>query len=778
MDSQRWQAISRHFDQLADLPVEARDRELARLDREDPTLADEVRSLLAADDDGFLAEPVITPLLDDVRNDPVLQPGCEVGPYRIAETLGEGGMGIVYLADRNDEHFHRRVALKIIKRGMDTQRVIRRFQAERQILASLIHPNIALLYDGGMTDEGVPYFSMEYVNGLPIDEYCRKNNLSLEARIRLLIEACSAVQHAHSKLVVHGDLKPNNVMVTGEGQVKLLDFGIATLLDDRERSGANQTIQGVGPLTPNFASPEQVRGEQLTTSADVWSLGVLLNILLTGKCPHDLSDVPPGCLATAMDGLPEPRPSAAKVPWARKLRGDLDTIVQVAMHPEPARRYPTAVSMADDLRAYLGGLPISARRDNVGYRARKFVRRNRLGVGLTIASFVVLLAFSLGMGRQAIKIKGQNIEIARQRDRAEEVTSVLVNMFDVSDPIHGSVARGDTLRILDFLRMNEERMTTEFSDQPDLHASICHLMSRLYGNLGHFDRALDLIRESVAIRRGLSSEPNPELASGLDYLGTVQDRLGYSAEAEANIREALEMRRRLFEPPHFALAESLNNLAWSLANQDRNEEALSLDREALAMRRALPGDHSTAIAQSLNNLASSLLYLDRQQEAEPLYREALKIRRENLGDHPYVANTMNNLGRLMFDLGDLAGADSLLTGAIDIWSRTIGPDYPRISAGLLNLALVAEGQHDLERAVAVLSRALEIDLTALPDDHPYVAQDRLELGRLTLAAGHANEALPKLEQAHAFYLKNSGPGDSETLRAAELLAEAQKRSTP
>lgn len=775
MDSKRWQTILRHFDTIVDLPIEARETALVLLGQQVPAIADEVRSLLTADDPHFLADPAGSLMADDFPDDPELLPGTLIGPYRIARTLGEGGMGMVYLADRIDENFERQVALKIIKRGMDTRRVIRRFQIERQILASLTHPNIALLYDGGMTDDGVPYFCMEYVDGLPIDTYCEQNKLSLADRIGLLCQACTAVQYAHRNLVVHGDLKPSNVLVTSEGKVKLLDFGIATLLDERSTLPAHQTVQGSRALTPDFASPEQVRGEKLTTAADVWSLGILLNVLLTGDCPFDLGRIPVHDLVAAMDNLTPVKPSTSSVPWARRLRGDLDTIVQVALHPEPARRYPTAMALAEDLRNHLTSHPISARRDSMMYRAKKFIRRNRLGVGATAATFVVLLGFALAMGRQANEIEHQNVEIAKQRDRSEEVTAVLVDMFDVSDPISGSVTRGDTLRVLDFLQLNETRLTTELSAQPDLNATFCHLMSRLYANLGHYDRALVLIRQSLAIRDSITTAPDPELARGLDFLGTVLDRLGKSTEAEVYIRQALDMRRELFSAPHIDLAESLNNLSWSLSNQDRNEESLPLDREALAMRRALSGNNSSDVAQSLNNLASSLLYLDRQDEAEPLFREALKIRKANLGpDHPYVANTMNNLGRLLLDMGNFAAADSLLSGAIDTWTRTLGPLYPRISSGLINLSLLAEKQGDLERAVTAMVRALEIDSSALPEDHPYVAQDRLALGRLTLAGGRADQALPYLRLAHSYFLKNAGPGDPDTIQAAELMARAQK----
>jgi len=775
LDSGRWQTISAHFSELAEMPAAERARALARLQEQDPEVADEVRSLLEADDPDFLATPANVSLSGEDA-DPELAPGTPIGPYHIVETLGEGGMGIVYLADRKDEQFERRVALKIIKRGMDTHRVVRRFQAERQILASLTHPNIAHLYDGGMTDDGLPYFSMEYVDGLPIDRYCVQNNLDLEQRLRLLCDACAAVQHAHQNLVVHGDLKPSNVLVTRDGKVKLLDFGIATLLDDRSGTGAPATLHGLRPFTPEFASPEQARGEPLTTAADIFSLGVLLHVLLTNQRPHELAGVPALDIPRVLEQLPPPCPSALGTAWARRLRGDLDTIVQVAMHSEPARRHTTAMALADDLCAHLEGRPVSARRDSVRYRAGKFVRRNRLGVGLTAAAFVLSLGFAGIMGGQARRIENQSREIVRERDRAEDVTAVLVDMFDVSDPINGSVARGDTMRVLDFLQLNEKRLTTELRDQPQTHAGFAHLMSRLYANLGHYDKALELIEESVTVRRAIVTPPDVELARGLDFLGTTLDRLGRSKEAEVHMREALDMRRALNTGPHLETAESLNNLAWCLSSQMRFEESLELDRQALEMRRRLQGSAHPDVAQSLNNLASSLLYLDRLAEAEPLYREALRIRQTNLGnDHPYVANTMNNLGRLLCDMGSLAAADSLISEAIAVWSRTLRPDHPEVAAGWLNLALVAERSEDLPRAVEAMQRALAIDMASLPAEHPFIAQDHLQLGRLQLAAGRAEEAVPMLRQAHAFYLRERGPDDEDTRQASELLKKAEER---
>jgi len=771
VDPQRWRQLQDRFDALAEQPAPEREAALCRLANEDPSLASELRAMLAADDTGFL-EDAAGSLQDLPADDPELAPGTQMGPYRILRTLGEGGMGMVYLAERDDEHFRRQVALKVIKRGMDPHRVIRRFRAERQILASLAHPNIGHLYDGGMTDDGVPYFAMEYVDGLPIDRYCEAKGLGLRARLDLMRDVCAAVQHAHQNLVVHRDLKPSNVLVDAEGTVKLLDFGIAKLLDDRAHSDDGMTLTGLRPLTPDYASPEQVRGEPLTTAADIYSLGVLLHVLLTGVRPHDLTTVPPHALAAAVESLPRPRPSAAEVPWRSRLKGDLDTIVQVAMHPEPRRRYHSAEALSDDLHHHLRGHPIAARRDSVGYRAGKFIRRNRLGLGLVAGLFAVTLAFALAMGRQASLISRQAESLARERDRAEDVTGVLVDMFDVSDPIYGSVGRGDTLRVRDFLQLNEQRLMTELADQPELKATVGHLMARLYANLGLYDRAEGLIRQSLALRREIFTPPHAAIASALDFLGTVVHQRGDYEGAEPFFREALAMRRELFTPPHLDIAESLNNLSWNLGGQGRNEEAVALDREALAMRRAVMGDHDPDVAQSLNNIAGTLYAMDRLDEAEPLWREALALRRELLGpDHPYVANTMNNLGRLLRDRGAFQEADSLIAGALEVWTRTLGPDHPRLSAGWFNLALNAESMDDLPRAVHAMERALALDRAALADDHPFVAQDREELGRLLLADGRPAEALPHLRRALAVHVADDAGEDAARLRALVAAAE-------
>ena len=772
MDSGRWERLQALFDEIVELTPTQRADALARLCPDDDVLRDEVAAMLAADDadPGFLEDSVAELAGLDGLELPV---GASVGPYRIIRLLGEGGMGMVYEAERDDDHFQRRVALKVIKKGMDTRRVVKRFRAERQILASLAHPNVAHLFDGGLTDDGSPFFAMELVDGAPIDSYCIDNNIPLPRRLELMRDVCSAVQHAHQNLVVHRDLKPGNVLVTADGTVKLLDFGIAKLLDESGGTDLPATVEGPRPMTPDFASPEQIRGEPLTTAADIYSLGVLLHVLLTDRRPYDLTSVTSHELSAAVEALTPPRPSDSDVPWASRLRGDLDVIVQTAMHTDVARRYRSAEALAHDLERHAGGHPIAARRDSMGYRTSKFLRRNRVGVTVLAGVFIMTLAFAVAMGRQAHLISHQSQEIATERDRAEEITGLLVDMFDISNPYGEHEASGDTMMVRDFLQLSGDHMLEELDDQPELRATMAHLLGHLSGNMGQYERAHRLTSLGLELRRGLYAGDHPDIATSLDYLGTIHQQIGETDEAVGYFRESLAMRRRLYPSPHLLLAESLNNMSWVLDGTGDAEQIVGLDTEALAMRRTLLGDDHPDVAQSLNNLAVTFYFDGDFAAAEPMYREALAIRRRAFGpDHPYVANTINNLARLLRDTDRYAEADTLFAAAIDIWERALGIDHPRISAGHYNHALTAEQLGDLPRAITSMTRALDIDRTSLPAGHLYIGGDALELGRLLLLADRAADAIDHLREALAIYEAQDQPSAEDVAQARDLLSRA------
>lgn len=784
MDRQRWQSIRTVFDAAVELPPANRDGFLADTCGGDAELRREVASLLAAHDagPGLLDEtgPDLAARLEwgvdglDAEDDAL--PGHLVDHYRIEERIGAGGMGVVYRAVREDGRFRRAAALKVVKRGMDTESVLERFRAERRILASLEHEGIARLYDGGMTEDGRPYFVMELVEGLPIHRYCRERDASLSERLELFRQVCAAVDYAHRNLVVHRDLKPSNVLVTETGRVKLLDFGIAKLLDDDDPDALPATRVGQRPLTPLYACPEQIRGERITTAADVYGLGILLYELLAGRNPHQPDDD-----ATAFDALraaaetdPAP-PSRVADRWRRRLRGDLDTIVLKALHREPDRRYGSPQALADDIARHLEGRPVTAHRDSLGYRLRKFVRRNRTVTAVTAVAFLVVLGFAIGMSILAGRNARQAVEIRAERDRAEEITGVLVSMFDLSDPYGTGIVRGDTLSVRDFLRHHQSTLLQGTAEPSLLTAETAHLQARLNGNLGLYEDALPLIERAVDIRRRLQGDSHPDLALSIDYLGTVQQGLGDFIHAEAAFRLALDMRRRLLGDRHLDVAESLNNLSVVLSLLDRNDEALDCDREALDIRRERLGNDHPEVAQSLNNLGVSLYYAGDLDAAEPLYREALAIRRAKLGDeHPFVANTLCNLARLLRDRSRHEESERHFREAIRVWTLSLGETHPQLSTGWYNLGFVVELRGDPAGAADAFRRGNDIDRATLPARHVYIADSGFQVGRMLMETGAADEAETWLAEAADIYAEQYGESAGETAEARELLAACRR----
>ncbi|MFH1845117.1 MAG: serine/threonine-protein kinase [bacterium] len=797
MDRQFWHRIQTVFDAVAELPPAERTAFLAESCQDEPELKREVESLLTAhgDDphflDGQAAELVggdlaaelgigpdgaDEPDADDAgETDPLV--GSRLGHYRIEERLGAGGMGVVYRAVREDDQFQRVVALKVVKRGMDSENVIGRFRAERQILASLEHEAIAHLYDGGITDDGRPYFVMEHVDGVPIHRYCQDQDLPLTQRLALFQQVCAAVQYAHQNLVVHRDLKPSNILVTTAGRVKLLDFGIAKLLDDPDGGvdGAALTRTGLRPLTPEYASPEQVLGDRITTAVDVYGLGVLLYELLTERNPHRRDgEHYLDTLRTITETDPEP-PSRTASRWRRQLRGDLDTIVLMALRKEPARRYGSPLALADDITRYLEGHPVTAHRDSLGYRLHKFVQRNRPLAAVTAIAFLVVLGFGVGMSLLAHRNARQALQIRAERDRAEETTGMIVAMFDLSDPYGTETVRGDTMRVRDFLHHHQDVLLAEAAEPTALQAEMAHLLARLNANLGLYDEALPLIEQALAIRQQLPGQSDLDLALCIDYLGTVRQGLGDFSGAETAFRQALDLRSRQHGHSHLDVAESLNNLSVAISLQDKLAEALTYDREALAIRRALLGSDHLDVAQSLNNLGASLYYVDDLDGAEPLYREALAIRRTALGDeHPYVANTMCNLARLLRDRERLEESENYFRQAIRIWRLTLGEQHPQLSTGLYNLGFVLERRGNLMGAANAFRQGNDIDRATLPARHSYIADSAYEVGRMLLASGDAAAAEPWLQEAASIYAENYGAEDEETAKARHLLTTCRR----
>ncbi|HSJ30014.1 MAG TPA: serine/threonine-protein kinase [Longimicrobiales bacterium] len=767
---ERWEQIDALFAEALDRPEAERSAFLAAACAGDPELLEAVRSLLASEvaaarmigeSVGDAAADLLASLSDEVDAAEAGMIGRIIGTYRLVAELGRGGMGVVYLAERADGEYDKRVALKLVKRGMDTDEILQRFHMERRILAALEHPNIAALYDGGATDDGRPYLVMEAVEGERITTYCDARRLTVAERLDLFRSVCSAVQYAHQKLVVHRDIKPSNVLVTAGGTPKLLDFGIARLLD-AEPGGSMRTRTRLRMLTPDYAAPEQIRGDPVTTASDVHALGAVLYELLTGRRPYGNRD----SVSAEEPGMERPirRPSLAVAADAdaegvaiargthpnqlrRSLKGDLDTIILKALEPDPRLRYQSARELIEDLDRFRSGLPVTARIAGPAYRAGKFVRRHRIGLA---AAAVVLVSLVSGLGAALWQAERADAERARaereraiaeeQRDAAEEVAAFLEGMFAAANPFSIQPGRLDTMRIGTLLDRGASRIGTEFTDRPLIRARMQGVLGRAYRSLGMYDQAEPLLTQSLDTYRAVSGT-GPDAANAMNALGNLYLDLERAADAENLHREALGIRRQLLGSDHSDVAQSLNNLAAALQNAGRLDEAEPLYDELLALHRRLDPPDSAAFADALNTRMVLAYRKDDFDTALPLAREILDINRALFGtDHPRVTQSMNNLGQLLSRTGELEEAETLMRESLEMNRTMLGGMHPNIAAGAANLAGVLLRLDRVEEAETLYLEAIAINRQVLGDRHPGLAISITSYADLLVARGALDEA--------------------------------------
>ena len=684
-----------------------------------------------------------------------------IGPYRALKELGRGGMGRVYLAARADEQYQKRVAIKVIKADVDRDEVVSRFRRERQILASLDHPNISRFLDGGATEDGRPYFVMEYVEGKAIDQYCDRQRLSIPERLKLFRQLCSAVEYAHRNLIVHRDLKPGNVLVTAEGVPKLLDFGIAKLVNPG-LSGEGGTMTGLA-MTPEYASPEQARGEPVTTTSDVYSLGVLLYLLLTGHLPYRfktrqtldvlraVSEDEPEKPSTAVGRTEDARGQGLTAEEVsrirevspeqlrRRLSGDLDTILLMALRKEPSRRYPSVEALSEDLRMYMEGLPIKARKATFSYRSGKFLRRNWAGVSGVAMVILLIVGFSVSTVVQSRRLR-------RERDKASRVSSLLVDLFKVSNP---SEARGNTVTAREILDKGAEAIRTELKEEPEVRATLMDTMGNVYNDLGLYDQAEGLLRESLEIRKRVLGNENPEVATSLHNLAKVLYRKNDYDGAEACYREALAMQRKLLGNEHPDVAETLNFLALVMDEKGDYDGAEALLREALAVRRKLFGNEHLDVAMTLNGLAGVLDDKGDDAAAEALVRDALGKLRKLLGnEHPDVSYTLNILGEVSSHEGKFAEAEKAFRESLEIGRKILPPDHIYIFVSLVGLGDALAAQGEALQAETMLREGIEMGRKILPKDASDLAVAESALGGCLTRLRRFDEAEPLLLGSH------------------------------
>ena len=722
-----------------------------------------------------------------------------VGAYRILAPIGQGGMGRVYLAERSDGQFEHQVAVKFVDRIRSGLELFERFRAERQILASLEHPYIARLTDGGETNAGAPYLVMEYIDGVPIDQYCDTHQLGIADRLTLFAKVCAAVEYAHRNLVIHRDIKPSNILVTVEGVPKLLDFGIAMLLPE-DSSDYAVAPQGEDRLmTPRNASPEQLRGDTVTTATDVYALGLLLYELLTGRFPYDASAKGDYALEQQISAAEPTRPSdivasSAGAPaetasrglsdgqLKNQLEGDLDNIVLMAMRKEPERRYATVGQLADDVAAFLEHRPVLARGDSLRYRMGKFVRRNPGGVGLVVASTLVAVSL-IGIYTYRLGVERDRAEL--EAAKAGEVAAFMTGLFREADPRQ----RGsEPMSIVDMLGRGAERVQSDLVDQPELQASLVATIGQSYHNmyelsrareylegvlpaledelgadhqdvlrgryvlgmstsfLGDTQQALDIHRQNHAVLVERFGRRSPEAATELHQIGFIRSVLGEYDEAETDFLEVIATFRGLGEPGRQGLSTGLMEYGSLLSKLGREEENLIATRESLALREALHGRNSPDYADVLNNLANSYWLLNRYDEAGALMQENMELRREIYGDTsiPYGVAVFNYAG-FMNSSGRYEEALEYFDIALPIYRERYGADHRRYAYAQENLAGNYEALGDFEQAERYFLAAMDILVAQFGDDHLEVAITRSRYGSLLIQLERLDEALQQLE---------------------------------
>ncbi len=783
------------FDQAAELPAADRPAFLDRACAGDPDLRQDVEALLAADAraEGFLEEGPVDPAAEaDVDLGWAWNEGQQIGRYQVLERIGRGGMSTVYLAERDDE-YRQRVAIKVFGYGVDRPDLLQRFRTERQILASLEHPSIARLLDGGSTEQGLPYIVMEHVEGVPIDVYCDRERLTVDQRLELFQSLCAAVQYAHQNLVVHRDLKPSNVLVTADGAPKLLDFGIAKLLDTGDFPfTVGATVTGQRLMTPHYASPEQVRSGAITTASDVYALGVLLYQLLTGRLPYRITSDLPGEVERAVIEQEPERPSTAvgraragplrsrgaeaaadgteatatpeSVSQARRTRppelrrrlaGDLDDILLMALRKEPERRYGSAAQLAEDIRRHQQGMPVLAYPDTFGYRARKFVRRNRLGVGVAAAFAVFLVSVAVVLAVLLARISDERDRVRRERDKAREVATYLQEIFRDADP---TATLGDTITAREILERGAERLDRELGDQPLIQAGMCAAIGNVYRSLGLFERANELLTRALELRRQSLGTEHPEVAESLFDLGVLRREQGDHKVAETLLREALGQRRRTLGEEHPSVAATQSELGLALGLRGDFEAAEAMFVEALELRRRVLGDEHELTAQTLGDFARVKTEERDWPRSEELYREALGITRAAFGEvHPQVALYLNSLGEVLHRKWELDGAKELYVKALEIARKLYGDRHPALAPHLNNLAVLHAQQEDFAGAEPPLREVVDMQRELLGGEHADLAQSLNNLASLLRNKGDLAESEELYRESLAIYRKSLAP---------------------
>lgn len=750
----------------------------------------------------------------------------QIGNYLIDGEAGVGGMGIVYTGRRNDKEFEQKVAIKILKHGITSEYLLKRFQIERQTLANLQHQNIARLLDGGRTIDGLPYLVMEFIDGIPITEFCHQKKLSLEEKLKLFREVCTAVQYAHQNLIVHRDLKPGNILVTKDGIPKLLDFGIAKLIDEElvdNNEGLTRT--GVWHLTPEYASPEQIKGEKITTASDIYSLGVLLYQILTGYQPYKISNNSPAAISKIITEEIIQKPSEKVKDKLREhaesnlflndkisnqLKGDLDNIVSKAMHKDPARRYVSVEQFSEDVRRHLSGLPVIAQKDTAGYRLSKFIQRHKVGF-ISSVGFIVFLIINL------IAIIWQANIAANERDKAkleaqkvETVNKFLLDMLSSVDPTE----IGRDVKVYDVLRKSALGVEKGFKDQPGIEASIQKTIGKTLTSLGEYDEAKPHLLRSLLLNERVygkqsnqASESNYELALYYHWIGELKT-------ADSLYKKSLQIFKRNSDVSKRSLASTLNDYGILKSDFAEFDESKKMYEESLNILLENYGEKDRDVASLYNNLAIVMQAQKDLDGAEKYFHKALELNIELFGENrPEVSSNYNNLAYIYIDKGDFTRAEEYFIKSLELKKKYYGADHSYVGFAFLNLGglefrigkinesekYILDAIKNLKKSVnedhiwlglayywygkiliekskyseaeTYLRKSLTINKKNYPKDHPNIISSSAELGVVSFHLGKFAEAEKLLVYGYNGVKSLKGEKDHNTIRFLDYLVQ-------
>ena len=784
------------FFHLVELPEQERMHRLDELCSQDSSLSDirsEINKLLKYD----AAEPL------DVSPSSYLV-GRTFGNYRITQFLGQGGMGVVYKAERKEGPIQRSVAIKLLSSDLKSEGILRRFKQEQQVLASLNHPLIAQIFDGGTTKEGQPYFVMEYVEGEPIDLYCQRNQLTLNQRLALFTKVAKAVQYAHRNLVVHRDLKPSNILVTQDGNIKLLDFGIAKLLPSNTVRRIVETRSIERLMTPRYAAPEQIKGDNITTATDIYQLGVILYHLLCNRWPYpirknstyeieksicEVEPIPPSIAISlpasigVVEGASDGNTYAETKHLQKRLRGDLDAIVLKALRKESEKRYSSVEAFIDDIKQFLNVRPVRASRGNTQYRIKKFIYRNRLKVAV-----FALFVFMVASYTATVSVQAKRIQT--EAEKSKRVSNFLIELFELSDPY---LATREDLSARKLLEQSTKKIEYELSDQPETKAELMTVLGRINNHIGDYQSSKELLYDALEIRRTLPNISTEDKVTTINELAKALSEIGHYAEARSFFEEALSLVRhdrnsiviyaeilnnfavlnhregndleaeQLYrasleiqeslkhssdlykwdesEYDHPNIATAKSNLALILRSQGRFSEAEFHLREALAMRQRLYGTEHWFVPTTQSILASVLTDLEQYEDADSLFKVSLTMKESLLGsDHPHVAATLSDFGYLLQQTGQLDEAESHYRRALHIRKKSYGEMHNSVATAYYMLGVLLQQKGSYHKAEQAYARLIDIDKKVLGNAHPAVAQDIGQLASLYFDMGRLGEA--------------------------------------